>query len=741
MSILINFEVSESGKEHCEFKKNINQNKKSQYMKRLIISLMTIAVMASSTVLRADEGMWLLPLLEKFNGKTIAEMGCKLTPEQIYSINNTSLKDAIVQFGGGCTGEIISDEGLLVTNHHCGYASIQALSSVEHDYLTNGFWAMSREQELPAKGLSVTFVVKFVDVTAEFDAIANSGKSDKAKSKADQKLRDKYTKAEKKADPYVDCSFVSFYGGNQKFLIVTKTYKDVRLVGTPPSSIGKFGGDTDNWMWPRHTGDFSMFRVYADANNNPAEYSESNVPYKAKNHLKISLKGVEENDYTMIIGFPGRTNRYMTASELVERRDIDNAIRIEVRGVRQDVLMKDMLADQKIYIQYASKYAMSSNYWKNSIGMNETFFKLDVEGRRHETDMEFEKWANENPERAARYGNVVKTVDRVIADRRDARREGLYASEALGQIELFKLSGSAGNSTLEGFSVMLPKMESFYKDFSASTDRKVAKALLLLFRERVASASETELYKYISDNYGGDIDRFVDDVYDNTVFTDLETLEAAVNGLSEEQFSDLMAKDKGVIAGKMLVDALSNYRKGMSAGSEELAAAKKLYIAGLLEMKGDQPIYPDANSTMRMTYGKVLSYSPKDAVIYDYITTLDGVMQKEKPGDHEFTVPERLKELYRNKDFGQYAMEDGRMPVAFLSNNDITGGNSGSPIMNANGELIGLAFDGNWEAMSGDIIFEPQLQRCINVDIRYVLFIVEKYGNAKHLVDEMTIVK
>lgn len=705
-------------------------------MKNRLLALLALVLLCAPG-LRADEGMWLLPMLEKFNSADMIKSGCKLTPEQIYSINNSSLKDAIVQFGRGCTGEIVSAEGLLLTNHHCGYESIQALSSVEHDYLKDGFWAMTRDQELPVEGLTVRFIKKFVDVTAQLEEINAKNISDKAKAKAIERLKDKMVKQEEKADPYVTCDFVEMYGGNQTFLIVSKIYKDVRLAGTPPSSIGKFGGDTDNWMWPRHTGDFSMFRVYADKNNNPAEYSEDNVPYRADRHLTISLDGVKEGDFTMIIGFPGRTNRYITSSELVEKRDIENAIRAEVRGIRQEILMKDMLADPKVYIQYASKYAVSSNYWKNSIGMNEAFEKLDVEGRCIKAENAFVEWLNGDPDRVARYGTALEQADRIVKSRVEERTRGMYSSEALGSIELLKWAGSFADRPFS--EIKDAEADLFYRDFALDTDRKVAKRMLELFLEKVPEAAGEYIYGYINENYGGDMAAFVDDVYGNTVFASYDSFKEAVENSDEQSYRDLLQTDKAAVAGKILSDQLKKYASEMKKGDKELAAAKKAYIGGLLEMKEGQPVYPDANLTMRLTYGKVLPYSPKDAVMYDYITTLKGVMEKENPENPEFEVPAKLKELYEKGDFGRYAMPDGRMPVAFLSNNDITGGNSGSPIMNAEGELIGLAFDGNYEAISGDVIFEPQLQRCINVDIRYVLFIIDKFGGAGHFVDEMTI--
>ncbi|MBR2856617.1 MAG: S46 family peptidase [Bacteroidales bacterium] len=719
-------------------------------MKKLISIITAVTVFAGSAI--ADEGMWLLPLLEKMNGKAMKELGCELTPKQIYDINNTSLKDAIVQFGNGCTGEIISSNGLLVTNHHCGYGNIQKLSTVEHDYLKDGYWAMNNTEELPCEGLTVKFLESMKDVTSVIEKAEKKamkeymGSADAEVKVADAvaAAADRLEKEAEKANPHCSAVVTSFYDSNVYYLIIYKVYRDVRFVGAPPSSIGKFGADTDNWMWPRHTGDFSMFRVYSAPDGTPADYSPENVPLQAKNHLKISLAGVQEGDYTMIMGYPGRTTRFQTSPELKFQIE-QNDVRIAARTVRQNVLLEDMLADPKVKIQYASKYSGSSNGWKKWQGMKLAFDKLDIIGRAEQEEAEFQKWVSANKKRTEKYGNALNALKEGVEAGRQPGLAFTTAFESIYRIELtnfaltmnrlFKHGVENGKDTLTALNDAYKRIEALYPDYSFSTDRKVAKAMMKFYREN--AAPENYLKGLPEDFATMDIDAFVDCLFDHSVFCSAEALRTAI-----DEKGAAVLEDPAVKVGMSIFDECVKLQNmNMNAFGTAYEKARSSYTAGLLEWKKGQPSYPDANFTMRLTYGTVKGYSPKDAVIYKHYTTLDGVMEKEDPDQWEFVVPAKLKELWKNKDFGEYAMADGKMPVAFLSNNDITGGNSGSPIMNSRGELIGLAFDGNWESMSSDVMFEPDLQRCINVDIRYVLFIVDKFGGARWLVDEMDIVR
>ncbi len=725
-------------------------------MKKYFISAFAaLAVMMGSALTAvADEGMWLLPLLEKMNAKDLKKHGCKLAPKQIYNADGVSLKDAIVQFGGGCTGEIISDEGLLVTNHHCGYSNIQALSSVEHNYLQDGFWAMNRNEELPCEGLTVKFLESVTDVTDIIstteaqarETYRDSANVDALVAKAVADKKEELVKSSDNEHAHCTSTVVPYYNENLFYLIAYKVYRDVRFVGAPPSSIGKFGADTDNWMWPRHTCDFSMFRVYAGADNEPADYSVENVPLKPKNHLKISLKGVKEGDFTMIMGYPGRTNRFATSDELKEML-AENDIRIEARTLRQDLMMEDMLADPKVKIQYASKYSSSSNGWKKWKGMKLAFDKLNVIGRTMTEEDAFREWVAADGGRTEKYGKSLDEIASAVGAARDANLLSTWLMETVYRSEISNIAASAfaayfstmketSDSTL-ALGEAMDQMDEFYKDYSLPTDRKITEALLRLYHQRVDKENWI-----ISDFNEERLKGYVDTLFTQSAFTSEEKAVEAIRKAAASENGILSLREDPAF--KLYQEFVLKYFQNnneLSKSRAQIAEGKKAYTAGRLEWKKGEPSYPDANFTMRLTYGNVMGYSPADAVEYKYYTTLSGVMEKEDPDNWEFVVPADLKYLYYAQDFGQYAMKDGRMATCFLSNNDITGGNSGSPIMNAKGELIGLAFDGNWESMSSDIMFEPNLQRCINVDIRYVLFIVDKFGGAGYLIDEMDIIK
>lgn len=695
-------------------------------MKKIIL-LLTAFVLFAQFQSRADEGMWLLSLLKK-NYSDMKKQGFKLTPEDIYSLNKASLKDAIVIFGRGCTGEIVSNQGLLLTNHHCGYGSIQSQSSVEHNYLRDGFWAKNFKEEIPIPGLSVSFFIRIEDVSDKINNKLTDKMTEEEREKVINEISDEIQKVANEEGKYFS-RVQSFFNGNSYYLVVYERYNDVRLVGTPPESIGKFGHDTDNWVWPRHTGDFSVFRVYMSADGKAAEYSEKNVPLKPKYSLPVSLKGYKKDDFTMILGFPGRTNRYMTSYGIEELMDISNTNRIKIRGIRQELMMEDMKADEKVHIQYASKFSGSSNYWKNSIGMNKGLAKLNVKAKKQTTEDKFRKWVAVDKKRQDKYGEALSLIENAYKGRRDLEYVGQYISETmLRGIEIFGFASRLGRM-LDKPEAITEYAKDFFKDYNKPTDEKIAVAMLKLFKSDVKADYHPEFLK-------GDIDAFVKDLYEKSIFANEKAFLDFMNNYDKEKIQ----QDPAYVAAMEVVESAKKINEASKAFDENLAKGRRLFLAGLMEMEKDKNFYPDANFTMRLTYGKVGDYKARDAVFYDYYTTLEGVMEKEIPGDFEFDVSPKLKELYQKKDYGIYG-QDGKMIVCFTSNNDITGGNSGSPIMNGNGELLGLAFDGNWEAMSGDIAFEPELQKTINVDIRYVLFIIDKFGGAKHLVDEMKIVK
>ena len=695
-------------------------------MKKLFLLLAAACVTLSAA---ADEGMWMLPYLQKMNAKDMKARGCKLSAEEIYSMNNSSLKDAIVIFGGGCTGEIVSPEGLLFTNHHCGYGSIQALSSVEHDYLKNGFWAMSRAEEIPAPGLKVRFIRKIVDVTSDVLGAVPDIAGGEERSRLVAEHVEAVTSRFETENPGMEISVKPFFGGNQFFAFVIEVFSDVRLVGTPPTSIGKFGGDTDNWMWPRHTGDFSVFRVYAGPDNKPADYAPENRPYKAEKFLKVSLNGYDEADFAMIMGFPGSTQRYMTSYEIDRMLEVENPQRIFIRGERQAILKEDMAASDKVRIQYASKYAQSSNYWKNSIGMSRGIKRLDVKGRKQEQEAAFRAWAAKNTLPTEGYVDALDKIRESVEENLPAFASRQYLQEAfLRAVEILtparyalSLKGEELESALKGF----------YKDYNMPTDRRVAKRMFRIVKENCKELPSV-FAEVIDKEFGGDTDAYVDYLYDNSVLADeTQALAAAASGKD-------FAKDPAVLLSRSVAKKMRALSEVQRDGQQKYADGHRLYIAGLMRMQPKKAWASDANFTIRLTYGRVLPYDPADGIRYNYYTTLKGVMEKENPDNPtEFTVPAKLKELYAAKDFGRYANAAGELPTCFLADCDITGGNSGSPVLNGKGSLIGLAFDGNWEAMSGDVAFEPELQRTIAVDVRYVLFVIDKFAGAGWLLDEL----
>ena len=657
-------------------------------------TLLFLALLMAVTSVRADEGMWMLPTLKKMNGSDMKKLGLKISVSEIYNEKKASIKDAVVHFGGGCTAEIISEFGLLVTNHHCGYSSIQALSTPEHNYLEDGFWAMSREEEIPVPGLTVTFLQSMIDVT---------DKDEKEVQALIEKIENK--------DTEVQVQRTGFYNDNKQYLIVNKIYRDVRFVGAPPASAGKFGGETDNWMWPRHTCDFSMFRVYTGPDGEPADYSEENIPLRPKKFLSISLKGMEEGDFAMIMGYPGRTQRFQTAAQLEQMIEVQD-VRIAARTVRQDVMWQGMRSNDTIGLQYANKYASSANGWKKWQGMKECFGELDVIGRQRQKEADFTEWVNAKPKRAARYGTAISDIETAVKASTEYNIRNAVYSESLGNIELLRIATMNDASR-----------ESFYRNYSASLDRDITKAMVKFYTENASPKDSLDLS-----------DLNVDTLFAYSAYTDPAKL--------SEADADKLADDPARELNSRLVSLRNRIMTSFPVAEYALLPeASKLYTEGLLKWNKKAKLYPDANSTCRLTYGTVQGYTTKEGKKYVYYTTMQGVIDKEDPTNYEFRVPARQKELFEARDFGQYAGPDGDVPVCFLTNLDITGGNSGSPVMDAEGNLIGLAFDGNWEAMSGDVIFEPELQRCICVDIRYVLWMMDKFGGAGYLLDEMNIVK
>ncbi len=715
---------------------------------RKVLFLVLGLVFAFQLRVQADEGMWLLSLVRQVNMDEMTEMGLELTAEQIYSINQASLKDAVGALDrGSCTAELVSPDGLLLTNHHCAYGEIQYHSSVENDYLKNGFWAMTRDEELPNEGKTITFLVRMDEVTDQIVPELSEEMSEQERTSKIRSLSGALT-SEATEGTHYEARVRSMFNGNRFFLFVTETFLDVRLVGAPPESIGKFGGDTDNWMWPRHTGDFSLLRVYTGPDGKPATYSPDNIPLKSRHYLPVSLKGIEKRDFTMVMGFPGSTDRYITSWEVKELLEVEHPNRIKIRGIKQEIQMADMQADEKVRIQYASKYTRSSNYWKYSIGQSEGLERLNVVGKKESEEEAFTRWVNQNPERQELYGSALDDIRQAIMGRRELQNAAQYLMEALffgmesvffarnlGELERLMADPEPDPQEQEEFIAALREYSlDFYKDYHPSTDKKVMKAMIELLIEDLEEEYLPENILEVKEKFGGDATKYVDKYFKKSLVTDQDRFMEFLDNPSLKKLRKDPAYQASIQAQKYFEvrGRLAEFQGPYERGS-------RLYLKGRIEMNPEREFYSDANSTMRINYGTVGDYSPRDAVIYTHHTTLEGVMEKEDPTSREFIVSGRLKELYADKEFGRYG-ENGTLPVCFTTNNDITGGNSGSPVINGRGELIGIAFDGNWEAMSGDVAFEPELQKCISVDIRYVLFVIDKFAGAGHLVDEMTLV-
>jgi Peptidase S46. len=717
-------------------------------VKRLLAIVAFIQVLVPGIVI-ADEGMWLPALIEKLNINQMKEEGCKISAEDIYSINHSSLKDAVVALDhGSCTAELVSDEGLLLTNHHCGFDEIQEHSTVDHDYLQNGFWAKTKEEELPNEGKTASFLINFEDVT---DKIIPQLNDQMSVEERNRKVREISNEIEKAAigDTHYEARVQGLYNDNRYYLFVYETFRDIRLVGAPPQSMGKFGGDTDNWMWPRHTCDFSMFRIYCGKDGKPASYSKDNVPFKPKHHLPISLKGYKMNDFAMVLGYPGTTNRYKTSFGIEYTMNVTNPIRIKVRAEKQRIMQEFMSTSRKARIMYSAKYARSSNYYKYSIGQNEGLQHLNVLEKKRALENKFAQWVDADPARKAKYGEALPAIANSYKNLDDEKAFEYMVESMVRGPEIFYFAyrtrplydalKSDKNSERVNLASERVKsgLDEFFKDYDSETDQKIAAALFKIYADNVSAQYHPPFFKIIKSKYNNDFEKYTKEMYAKSVFGSRDRLEKFFNS----------PRAKVLESDPIFQSSLEIFRMMGLIGEEtnkttdDLEKGNRLYLGGLMEMEADKNFYPDANSTMRLTYGKVGDYIPRDAVKYNYYTTLKGYIEKEIPGDDEFDVPAKLKDLYFKKDFGRYADSDGTLHTCFLTNNDITGGNSGSPVINGNGELIGLAFDGNWEAMSGDIAFENDLQKCINVDIRFVLWTIDKMGDAKNLINEMTIVE
>jgi len=709
-------------------------------------TLILLSSLLFAQYILADEGMWIPSLLGEQKLDEMRKKGLKLSAEDIYSINQASLKDAIVLFGRGCTGGIVSDKGLLLTNHHCGFGSIQRHSSIEHDYLTGGFWAMSREEELSNPGLTVSLLVRMEDVTDQVLSGIKAGMNEADRQKTIDEAG-KAIIAEAIKDTRYQADIKPLFDGNQYFLYVTEVFKDVRLVGAPPSAIGNFGGDTDNWMWPRHTGDFSVFRIYADSNNLPADYAKGNVPYKPKKFLTVSLKGVDKGDFTMVYGYPASTSQYLPSYMVEFIAEGSNPDKIEIRRMKLDIMGSSMASDPEVRIQYASKYAGVANYWKKWLGESKGLERFHAVEKKEAFELDFQSWADQ---KGAAYSGILPDYRRLTEELKPFQSWIDNFSEAVWSLDIIRYAAGFRNllamekPAAEDWQKEVDRLKAgipgFFKDYAMTTDRKLFYAMMDHFRRSVSRNELPDIYLFIDNKFGGDINTYADWVYSASVFVSEERMTAFMGGINPKKAGKLekdpVFKVMMSFYRKYSSDYLQPYQKLMVRQD----SLQRIYMKAIIEMEEDKLLFPDANFTLRVSFGVVNDYYPKDGVYYDYQTTLEGIMEKNDPDIYDYRVPGRLKELYEAKDYGRYG-QDGVMNVCFTAANHTTGGNSGSPVLNANGELIGLNFDRNWEGTMSDIMYDPGRCRNIVLDIRYCLFIMDKYAGAGHLVEEMNIIK
>lgn len=722
-------------------------------IKRTFLLVATF-ILLSGPLLLAHEGMWIPLLLKKYNIADMQKNGFKLTAEDIYSINKASMKDAVMIFGGGCTGELISDRGLIITNHHCGYSSIQSHSSLEHDYLTNGFWAMNDKEELPNEGLTVTFLVSMEDVTAKvLKDVTDDMQEDERNKLIDEHI--KYLTEEAGKNNNYRIKIKPFFYGNQYFMFVENVFKDIRLVGAPPSAIGKFGGDTDNWMWPRHTGDFSLFRIYADKNNQPAKYSEENVPYKPIKHFPISLKGIEKDDFTLVLGYPGRTEEYLTSFAVDMIQNKINPERIKIRQSIIDIMSADMEIDPAVRIKYASKYARVSNYWKKWIGENRGLKRLNAVARKQENEKQLTDWIIENKDKIKKYGFLLPAYKKIYEEYKPYKLAEEYFYEAIWSMESVKFTSKIADLLRKADKFSDKDIENikqyakkFFKDYNKKTDIKIFKTLAKLYYNNAGKDFQPEIFNFLKPLKHFDIDEktafdlFAELYFEKTFYLDEEKFNNFIEKYSygsenEEKIIETPGYNFFYDFVNVYYTKINNKTTGYI---DKINKLNRLYMKALMESDTNKVFYPDANFTLRAAYGNVDTYEPKDGVKYEYYTTLKGVMEKDNPDIYDYKVPARLKELYEKKDYGRYG-ENGKMHLCFIASNHTTGGNSGSPVINANGELIGINFDRNWEGTMSDIMYDPDMCRNISLDIRYALFLIDKFAGNKRLVDEMTIVE